>query len=178
MCKAVIFASQGCIVQGSQGCIVQGCILRVKMASCKELCDELSDKTDILLNLSTTGLIGFFGQKKNKLTWTGTLNDLKTFVSTIIDEKTAEGAAWRSPSGGKWCFSCEDLEITWHSKSGAIIFDGVRAGNLVKQIKHILLKLNDMERTTNSDLNWKRISIEVRRASLKTRYLVITVLVL
>ena len=92
------------------------------MACCKELCDELSDKTDILLNLSTTGLIGFFGQKKNKLTWSGTLNDLKTFVSTIIDEKTAEGAAWRSPSGGKWCFTCEDLEITWHSKSGVIIF--------------------------------------------------------
>ena len=116
------------------------------MACCKELCDELSDKTDILLNLSTTGLIGFFGQKKNKLTWSGTLNDLKTFVSTIIDEKTAEGAAWRSPSGGKWCFTCEDLEITCHSKSGVIIFDGVRAGNLVKQIKDILVKLNDMGR--------------------------------
>ena len=123
------------------------------MACCKELCDELSDKTDIFLNLSTTGLIGFFGQKKNKLTWSGTLNDLKTFVSTIIDEKTAEGAAWRSPSGGKWCFICEDLEITWHSKSGVIIFDGARPGNLVKQIKDILVKLNDMEKTINSDLN-------------------------
>ena len=125
------------------------------MACCKELCDELSDKTDILLNLSTTGLIGFFGQKKNKLTWSGTLYDLKTFVSTIIDEKTAEGAVWRSPSGGKWCFTCEDLEITWHSKSGVIIFDGVKVGNLVKQIKDILVKLNDMEKTINSDLNFE-----------------------
>ena len=148
------------------------------MACCKELCDELSDKTDILLNLSTTGLIGFFGQKKNKLTWSGTLNDLKTFVSTIIDEKTAEGADWRSPSGGKWCLTCEDLEITWHSKSGVIIFDGVRAGNLVKQIKDILVKLNDMENFLIAILTWKRILIEVCRASLKTRYLVITVLAL
>ncbi|CAB4007826.1 Hypothetical predicted protein, partial [Paramuricea clavata] len=69
------------------------------MACCKELCDELSDKTDIFLNLSTTSLIVFFGQKKNKLTWRGTLNDLKTFVSTIIDEKAAESAVWRSTSG-------------------------------------------------------------------------------
>ena len=65
------------------------------MACCKVLCDELSDKTDILLNLPTTSLIGFFGEKKNKLTWSGTLYDLKTFVSTIIDEKTAESAVWR-----------------------------------------------------------------------------------
>ena len=60
------------------------------MACCKELCDELSDKTDTFLNLSTASLIGFFGRNKNKLTWSGTLNDLKTFVSTIIDEKAAE----------------------------------------------------------------------------------------
>ena len=123
------------------------------MACCKELCDELSDKTDIFLNLSTTSLIGFFGQKKSKLTWSGTLNDLKTFVSTIIDEKAAESAVWRSPSGGKWCFTCEDLEITWHSKSGAIIFDGVKAGNLVKRIKDILSKPDDAVKTINSDLN-------------------------
>ena len=74
-------------------------------------------------------------------------------MPTIIDEKTAESAVWRSPSGGKWCFTCEDLEITWLLKRGAIIFDGVRAGNLVKQIKDILLKLNDVEKTINSDLN-------------------------
>ena len=119
------------------------------MACCKELCDELSDKTDIFLNLLTASLIVFFGQKKNKLTWSGTLNDLKTFVSTIIDES----AVWRSPSGGKWCFTCEDLEITWHSKSGAIIFDGVKAGNLVKRIKDILSKPDDAVKTINSDLN-------------------------
>ena len=118
-----------------------------------ELCDELSDKTDIFLNLSTASLIGFFGQKKSKLTWSGTLNDLKTLVSTIIDEKAAESAVWRSPSGGKWCFTCEDLEITWHSKSGAIIFDGVKAGNLVKRIKDILSKPDDAVKTINSDLN-------------------------
>ena len=123
------------------------------MACCKELCDELSDKTDIFLNLSTASLISFFGQKKSKLTRSGTLNDLKTFVSTIIDEKAAESAVWRSPSGGKWCFTCEDLEITWHSKSGAIIFDGVKAGNLVKRIKDILSKPDDAVKTINSDLN-------------------------
>ena len=117
------------------------------MACCKELCDELSDKADIFLNLSTASLIVFFGQTKSKLTWSGTLNDLKTFVSTIIDEKAAESAVWRSPSGGKWCFTCEDLEITWHSKSGAIIFDVVKAGNLVKRIKDILSKPDDAVKT-------------------------------
>jgi hypothetical protein len=123
------------------------------MACCKELCDELCDKTDISLNLSTASLFGFFGQKKNKLTWSGTMNDLKSFVSTIIDEKAAESTAWRSPSGGKWCFTGEDLVITWYSKSGAIIFDGTKAGNLVKRLKDIFSKPDDVEKTINSDLN-------------------------
>ena len=81
------------------------------MACCKEVCDELFDKTNILLNLSSAGLIRFFGQKKNKLKWSGALYDLKTFVSTIIDENAAEGAVWRSPSGGKWCFSSKILRL-------------------------------------------------------------------
>lgn len=33
-------------------------------------------------------LYGFFGQKKNKLLWSGSLGDLKAFVLTIIDEST------------------------------------------------------------------------------------------
>ena len=46
-----------------------------------------------------------------------------------------------------------EIEITWHSKSGAIIFDGVKAGNLVKRIKDILSKPDDAVKTINSDLN-------------------------
>ena len=46
-----------------------------------------------------------------------------------------------------------NLQITWHSKSGAIIFDGVKAGNLVKRIKDILSKPDDAVKTINSDLN-------------------------
>ena len=35
-------------------------------------------------------LYGYFDVKKNKLKWTGSLEDLKAFVLTLIDEETAE----------------------------------------------------------------------------------------
>ena len=59
------------------------------------------------MNLSTTteSLLGIFGE------------DLKTFISTIIEEKAAESAIWRSPSGGKWCFISDVLGVTWYAKS-------------------------------------------------------------
>ncbi len=52
-----------------------------------------------------------FGRKKNKLTWSGTLEDLKAFVLTIIDEQTAQSSKWHSLSGGKWCFNSEQLKV-------------------------------------------------------------------
>ncbi|CAB3980864.1 Hypothetical predicted protein [Paramuricea clavata] len=44
------------------------------------------------MNSSTVinALYSFFGKKKNKLTWSGSLEDLKAFVLTIVDEETAE----------------------------------------------------------------------------------------
>jgi hypothetical protein len=45
-------------------------------------------------------LYGYFCYKKNKLKWTGSLEDLKAAVLTVVDEQTAETTTWRSPSGG------------------------------------------------------------------------------
>ena len=35
-------------------------------------------------------LFDLFGQKKNKLTWSGTLEDLKKFIAMMTDEQTAQ----------------------------------------------------------------------------------------
>ena len=56
--------------------------------------------SSVVLNV----LYGYFEVKKDKLKWTGSLEDLKAFVLTVIDEETAETTTWRSPSGGKWVF--------------------------------------------------------------------------
>ena len=89
------------------------------------------------MNLSTTteSLLGIFGEKKGKLVWNGSLKDLKTFISTIIEEKAAESAIWRSPSGGKWCFISDVLGVTWYAKSKTICFDGPKADDLVARIQ-------------------------------------------
>ena len=44
-------------------------------------------------------LYGYFNTKKNKLKWTGSLEDLKAFVLTEIDEETADNTTWRSTGG-------------------------------------------------------------------------------
>lgn len=98
-------------------------------------------------------LYEFFGQKKNKLTWSGTLEDLKAFVLTIIDEETAQSTQWRSPSGGKWCFDSAHLKVTWHSKSEVISFDGAKAEALSKRIHDVIVKSSKPERDDNIELN-------------------------
>ncbi|CAB4024048.1 Furin [Paramuricea clavata] len=98
-------------------------------------------------------LFGFFGRKKNKLIWTGTLGDLKAFVLTIIDEQAAQSSKWHSPSGGKWCFNSEQLKVEWHSKSESISFDGAKANDLCDQIHSVLLKPDYQKKDQNSDLN-------------------------
>ena len=40
-----------------------------------------------------------FDVKKDKFKWSGSFEDLKAFVLTVIDEETAETTTWRSPSG-------------------------------------------------------------------------------
>ena len=53
----------------------------------------------INMDLSTISnvLYGYFNNKRNKLIWTGSLEDLKALVLTEIDEDTAQSTTWRSP---------------------------------------------------------------------------------
>ena len=113
-------------------------------------------------------LYGFFGQKKNKLLWSGSLEDLKAFFLTIIDESTAQNTTWHSPSGGKWCFDSEQLKVTWYSKSGTICFDGANANVLCEQIHRVLSKpdYHDQKKDQNSELN-KSIECFMADASLE-----------
>ena len=76
----------------------------------------------INMNLSTISnvLYGYFNNKRNKLIWTGLLEDLKALVLTEIDKDTAQSTTWRSSSGGKLSFESKVLSITWHSKSISI----------------------------------------------------------
>ena len=97
-------------------------------------------------------LLGFFGQNKDKLTWSGTLEDLKAFVLTIIDEQTAQNSIWHSPSGGKWCFDSEQLKVTWYSKSGTICFDGTKAKDLCDKIHSVLLEFDCQKKDQSSNL--------------------------
>ncbi|CAB4045251.1 Hypothetical predicted protein, partial [Paramuricea clavata] len=107
------------------------------------------------MNSSTVinALYSFFGKKKNKLTWSGSLEDLKAFVLTIVDEETAESSTWRSPSGGKWCFDSDQLKVTWYTKSEAILFEGTKAKDLSIRIHGILVESVDRKKAKNSDLN-------------------------
>ena len=57
-------------------------------------------------------LVWLFCPKENKLTWSGTLEDLKAFVLSMTDEQTVQNVTWHSPSEGKWCFDSKLLKIT------------------------------------------------------------------
>ena len=92
------------------------------------------------MDLSTISnvLYGYFNNKRNKLIWTGSLEDLKALALTEIDENTAQSTTWRSPSGGKWSFESKVLSITWHSKSKYIYFGGEKGNDLLEQIQSFL----------------------------------------
>ena len=94
----------------------------------------------INMNLSTISnvLYGHFNTKRNKLIWTGSLEDLKALVLTEIDEDTAQSTTWRSPSGGKWSFESKMLSITWHSKSKYIYFGREKGNDLLERIQSFL----------------------------------------
>ena len=114
------------------------------------------------MNLSTIteSLLGIFGEKKGKLVWNGSLKDLKTFISTIIEEKAAESAIWRSPSGGKWCFISDVLGVTWYAKSKTICFDGPKADDLVVRIQDALARLDSVLEVNNDDLSFEENIVE------------------
>ena len=86
----------------------------------------------------TNVLYNYFSLKKNKLQWTGTLEDLKAFVLTEINENIAESTSWRSPSGGTWQFESKPLSVTWHSKSGNIYFKGENGEDLTERVHSIV----------------------------------------
>ena len=69
----------------------------------------------------TNILYSYFDIKKGKLIWTGSLETLKAFVLTEVDEATAERTTWRSPSGGQ-----------------NIHFDGERGSDLTERIHSFL----------------------------------------
>ena len=87
--------------------------------------------SSVVLNV----LYGYFDVKKDKLKWTGSLEDLKAFVLTVIDEETAETTTWRSPSGGKWVFESK-LAIGGYlaTKSENIYFEGEKSTALEGQV--------------------------------------------
>ena len=88
-------------------------------------------------------LYDFFDTKDDKLKWKGSLEDLKAFVFTEIDEETADSTSWRSPSGGKWCFESKELAVTWQKKSMNIQFGGIRGKEVIERV-HNFLQRNDM----------------------------------
>ena len=114
------------------------------------------------MNFSTTteSLLGHFGKNKGKLVWNGSLKDLKTFISTIIEEKAAESAIWRSPSGGKWCFISDVLGVTWYAKSKTICFDGPKADDLVVGIKDALARVDSVLEVNKDDLSFEENIVE------------------
>ena len=86
----------------------------------------------------TNALYSNFFVKKNKIKWSGTLEDLKAFVLLEIDENTAETTNWRSPSGGTWCFDNDLLSVTWHKTSGNIYFKGEKGDAVTERIHAFL----------------------------------------
>ena len=99
----------------------------------------------------TNVLYNYFSLKKNKLQWTGTLEDLKAFVLTEIDANIAESTSWQSPSGGTWQFDSKPLSVTWHSKSGNIYFKGDNGEDLTERVHSLNLKQGEHELVAKTD---------------------------
>ena len=108
----------------------------------------------------------FFGLKKNKLIWTGSLEDLKAFVLTEVDETIASNTTWQSPRGGTLCFDSDQLKVTWNSKSQTLYFEGIKATELTKRIHSKVLEKNDFSNVQKRDLN-KSIECFIAEASLE-----------
>ena len=82
----------------------------------------------------TNSLCVHFCLKSSELKWKGTLEDLKVFVLTEVDEETARSTCWTSPSGGTWVFNSDVLSVSWHKKSENIYFKGRNGKNLTGRI--------------------------------------------
>ena len=66
-------------------------------------------------------MYGYFCLKKDKLKCVGSLQDLKAFVLTQVQEEITESTTWRSPSGGTWKFDNKVLSVTWRTKAKTFI---------------------------------------------------------
>ena len=92
---------------------------------------------------------GNFDDKKNKLQWKGTLEDLKAFVLTEIDEETAASNNWRSPGGGSWNFESQALTVAWQTKSQNIYFGGEKGSDLTQRVRKFLYDRNGASKNTS-----------------------------
>ena len=105
-------------------------------------------------------LQGHFNIKRNKIIWTGSLEDLKALVLTEVDEDTAQNTTWRSPGGGKWSFESKMLSITWHSKSEYIYFGGEKGNSLLKRVQSFLEQGEDASSNGDAAESQLRKSLE------------------
>ena len=101
-----------------------------------------------IMNTSSIDFDGCFDIKKNKLQWKGTLEELKAFVLTEVDDETAAKTAWHSPGGGKWKFESNPLAVTWLTKSQNIYFSGDNSADLIERV-HKFLKRRECASETS-----------------------------
>ncbi|CAB4001237.1 Hypothetical predicted protein [Paramuricea clavata] len=99
-------------------------------------------------------LYGYFNTKNNKLKWTGSLEDLKAFVLTEIDEETADNTTWRSSGGGRWNFESKQLTVTWLTKSENILFGGEKGNDLTDRV-YTFLRRNEINAKNDNTANLK-----------------------
>lgn len=93
------------------------------------------------------GLCDHFCLKNSKLKWTGSLEDLKVFILTEVDEETDKSTGWKSPSGGTWTFVSYVLSVTWHKKSENIFFKERNSDDLTELIYSYIKKSKNVAET-------------------------------
>ena len=87
--------------------------------------------------------------EQSSRTWKGTLEDLKAFILTEIDEETAAHTTWRSPGGGTWNFESKLLAVTGLTKSQNIYFDGEKGNNLIERVHGFLKRRKSASETSS-----------------------------
>lgn len=67
----------------------------------KKIRPDIHNELNKMNTSPVSNILGcYFDVKKDKLQWKGTLEDLKAFILTEIDEETAVNTSWHSPGGG------------------------------------------------------------------------------
>lgn len=112
-----------------------------------------------------SALSQYFEIRKDKLRWNGSLDNLKSFVSTEFNEGTS---SWKSPGGGTWVSKSENLSVTWHSKSKTVYLTGGRSEECYDYI-HNAIKANLSEINRQSPNNvCAELDVEVNMAENTT----------